>query len=625
LLLAARLPAATNDLVITSITRQNDCTTLTWRSHPGEYYTVYRAVSLQSPVFWQVAEVNVPSGGTNTTWSEGDCSESMMAGAPPPPAMSAEERAAFLEKFKDHETPAWLYPPGHPKNPDKSNPIKSPYRLELEKSGGLEAALALSGGSSARGRFYRVARTGVAGFIDGWGFSLGDTPENLAAYGDAFVVSASPRDLGAHSLAILTNGLVVAWGHSSQGQCNVPTNLVDVVAVAAGGRHSMALTRAGELVMWGDDSLGQITNKPAGATNLAAIAAGIWHSMALRADGTVFAWGDLFNGTNSVPAGLSNVTAIAAGPRTCLALRSDGTVAAWGFDYAMLGNALATNVPASLSNVVAISAGMGYNQALLKDGTMRLWGVTNLNAQATTPYLGLTNLLATSAGWHYGLALSNNATVARWGQIGGGEGMDGVVALSAGAGHVLVLRTNSSSPVIRKQPRDLIVPAGTSSNIAVVASSSMPLRYQWRKDGADLVGKTNASLAFPDLQDADDGLYQVRVSTDAGEVWSRVARVSAVRPPVITNQTPELNICRPQFAPEGFLRVGVYSKGTDRVTYQWFHDGLFMPTTLSPSLFLSYRSTNFEGQYFVIAQNAAGRATSAVWTVKIRLQGEATG
>jgi hypothetical protein len=248
-----RTSAATNDLVITSIVRQGDCTTLTWRSHPGEYYTVYRAMSLQAPVFWQVAEVNVPSGGTNTTWSEGDCSESLMAGAPPPPAMSAEERAAFLEKFKDYETPAWLYPPGHPKNPDKANPVKSPHRLELEKSGGLEAALALSSSSPAGGRFYRVARTGVAGFIDGWGFSLGDTPENLAAYGDAFAVSASPRDLGAHSLAILTNGLVTAWGHASQGQCNVPTNLVDVVAVAAGGRHSMALTRTGELVMWGDE------------------------------------------------------------------------------------------------------------------------------------------------------------------------------------------------------------------------------------------------------------------------------------------------------------------------------------------------------------------------------------
>jgi alpha-tubulin suppressor-like RCC1 family protein len=267
---------------------------------------------------------------------------------------------------------------------------------------------------------------------------------------------------------------------------------------------------------------------------------------------------------------------------------------------------------------------MGYNQALLKDGTMRLWGVTNLNAQATTPYLGLTNLLATSAGWHYGLALSNNATVARWGQNTGAEGIDSVVALSAGAGHVLVIRTNSTGPAIRKQPVDLIKPVGTSNNMSVVASSSMPLRYQWRKDGADLSGKTNAVLSFPNLQDADNGLYQVCVSTDAGTNFSREAKVSAVHPPVITNQTPELNICRPQSAPPETFRVGVSSNGTDRVSYEWYHNGQ-MINAFSPSIYVTYQRTNDEGSYYVIVRNVAGSATSAVWTVKIRLRGEATG
>jgi hypothetical protein len=72
--------AATNDLVITSITKQEDCVTLQWRSHPAEYYTVYWTDRLELPIFWRVAEVNLPSGGTNTVWTEGSCSESMMAG-----------------------------------------------------------------------------------------------------------------------------------------------------------------------------------------------------------------------------------------------------------------------------------------------------------------------------------------------------------------------------------------------------------------------------------------------------------------------------------------------------------------------------------------------------------------
>ncbi|HIG45586.1 MAG TPA: cell wall anchor protein, partial [candidate division Zixibacteria bacterium] len=47
---------------------------------------------------------------------------------------------------------------------------------------------------------------------------------------------------GPHSLALKSNGTVVAWGYNNQGQTNVPQYLDDVTAIAAGGYHSMALT-----------------------------------------------------------------------------------------------------------------------------------------------------------------------------------------------------------------------------------------------------------------------------------------------------------------------------------------------------------------------------------------------
>ena len=59
-----------NDLRILHITRAEECTSLTWISHPGEFYTVYWTDALEGNSFWRVAAVNVPSGGTNTTWSE---------------------------------------------------------------------------------------------------------------------------------------------------------------------------------------------------------------------------------------------------------------------------------------------------------------------------------------------------------------------------------------------------------------------------------------------------------------------------------------------------------------------------------------------------------------------------
>src|SRR4051812_30305563 len=69
---------AENDLVITSLAHNGNCTTLTWNSHTGEFYTVYSTTNLCLPIFWRVEEVNVPSGGASTTWSESDCGEMQM-------------------------------------------------------------------------------------------------------------------------------------------------------------------------------------------------------------------------------------------------------------------------------------------------------------------------------------------------------------------------------------------------------------------------------------------------------------------------------------------------------------------------------------------------------------------
>src|SRR5260370_6039138 len=62
-----------------------------------------------------------------------------------------------------------------------------------------------------------------------------------------------------HSLALKSDGTLIAWGYNMYGQRTVPANLTDVIAIAAGGNHSLALKVDGTVVAWGDNSYGEST------------------------------------------------------------------------------------------------------------------------------------------------------------------------------------------------------------------------------------------------------------------------------------------------------------------------------------------------------------------------------
>ena len=137
-----------------------------------------------------------------------------------------------------------------------------------------------------------------------------------------------------HSLALRSDGSVVAWGctggtsaippqPSDFGQCNVPAGAKSgVTAIAAGYYQSLALKSDGSVVAWGCGSnggfnldFGQCTVPSEATSGVKAIAAGESHSLALK-DGGVIAFGchgGSGSGQCSVPAtATSGVTAIAA-------------------------------------------------------------------------------------------------------------------------------------------------------------------------------------------------------------------------------------------------------------------------------------------------------------------------
>jgi hypothetical protein len=54
-----------------------------------------------------------------------------------------------------------------------------------------------------------------------------------------------------HSLAILTNGTVTAWGTNDFGQCDVPASVTNAISISANRRFSSAVLQDGSVVVWG--------------------------------------------------------------------------------------------------------------------------------------------------------------------------------------------------------------------------------------------------------------------------------------------------------------------------------------------------------------------------------------
>ncbi|MBI4325912.1 MAG: immunoglobulin domain-containing protein, partial [Chloroflexi bacterium] len=86
--------------------------------------------------------------------------------------------------------------------------------------------------------------------------------------------------------------------------------------------------------------------------------------------------------------------------------------------------------------------------------------------------------------------------------------------------------TDTAPPVITVQPEDQIARAGATAAFSVVATGSAPLSYQWRFNGLNIAGGTNALLNLTNVQAAAAGEYSVVVTNVAGAATSVVARLT---------------------------------------------------------------------------------------------------
>ncbi|MSU57550.1 MAG: hypothetical protein EXS35_05125 [Pedosphaera sp.] len=421
----------------------------------------------------------------------------------------------------------------------------------------------------AAGVYHTLAIT-EAGTLAGWGRQNEgqfDFPGGLA--------NVTAVATGFHSVALKSDGTVVVWGSSSPAVTTVPAGLNNVVAIKAGANangagYTLALKGDGTVAEWGNES--SVAGVPAGLNQVAAIAAGSYHCLALKSNGTVVAWGN----PSSVPSGLSNVIAISAGQFYSLALKSDGTVIAWGTSSADNGE---TAVPAGLNNVTAIAAGSVHALALRSNGTVVAWGYPG-NGGTSVP-AGLTNVFAISAGTQFGVALTptpliriisspqsvnTNAgsTVSltvtaqsfiplnyQWQK--NGTNLPGATSTTltltnvqpadAGNYRAVVSHTSASlnssaaalavvpAPSFVASPQNLSRYFGGTAFFAATVSSALPVTYQWRKNGTNVINVNSPTLVLGNLQAADGGIYVLIATSASGSVTSAPASLTLTSRP----------------------------------------------------------------------------------------------
>jgi hypothetical protein len=170
--------------------------------------------------------------------------------------------------------------------------------------------------------------------------------------------------------------------------------------------------------------------------------------------------------------------------------------------------------------------------------------------------------------------------------------------------------TSAVTPSITVQPADQSIKVGDAATFSVVAAGSVPLFYQWHKNGAAIAGATAADYTTPAvIPDNDGDAFGVIISNSAGATASSNARLSVTASaiaPAITSEPSDASMTVGQTA-----TFSVVASGTAPLSYQWQKNGTAIAGATSASYSTTAATTADNGASFaVVVSNSVGSATS---------------
>ena len=303
--------------------------------------------------------------------------------------------------------------------------------------------------------------------------------------------------------------------------------------------------------------------------------------------------GSNLTGANAPILTLANVSALNDGRYDLVVTNRAGSVTS---EPAVLVVTLGTPValpptiaapPASIT----VAAGNAANFAVAVNGTgpyTYLWMKNGVQAPIPNgdfPSFGIASVTAADAG-SYTVRVTNNV---------------GTVVSAAATLTVTASTGISVAPAITTPPIALAVLPGAGATLAVAATGTAPLTYQWRRNGIDIAGATGAVLHIAAATAFDAGQYAVEVRNAVGVASSSAAPLIIIGAPAITQQPAAAT------AAEGSTAAFSVAVSGDSVRYLWTRNQVVIAGATSASHTTPVLTFAENGAvYGVVVYNGAG-------------------
>ena len=348
----------------------------------------------------------------------------------------------------------------------------------------------------------------------------------------------------------------------------------------------------------------QITAQPSGAT----VAVGSNTVFAVSVTGTAplsFQWskdGNPLTDAGEFSGSLSNV----------LTVTGVSTNDAGNYSVAISNTAGSTNsasatlaviVPPAIitpPSPVAAIAGTNVSFTVTAEGTAPFtyqWRKNGVNISGATSSTLTLNTISTASAANYSVIVANAAGS----------------ATSADATLTVLL-----PPAITAQPASLITAPGATAAFTVTATGSVPLSFQWFKnggpvtDGGNITGSQSNVLTISSITTNDVATYYAVATNPYGTATSSNAQLVINSAPFILTSPASQNAVR-----SSNVVFNVTVVGSTPLAYQWLKNGAKISGATAATLSLTGVTTNNDGNYSVVVTNLYGRTTSSVAALKV--------